>query len=128
MGGATNQPLQPPRKTKERIELQEVKNAEALLIDDLLLFTKKISQVASLFLFICENKLRQNLNNAVFSEYKVDLLNLKFRDLFGEKRHEKVLKDYVMATIKLDPKYTDQARLILNQFNIIFQERDFSIS
>jgi len=128
LGGATNQPLQPPRKTKERIELQEVKNAEALLIDDLLLFTKKISQVASLFLFICENKLRQNLNNAVFSEYKVDLLNLKFRDLFGEKRHEKVLKDYVMATIKLDPKYTDQARLILNQFNIIFQERDFSIS
>ena len=108
--------------------MQEVKNAEALLIDDLLLFTKKISQVASLFLFICENKLRQNLNNAVFSEYKVDLLNLKFRDLFGEKRHEKVLKDYVMATIKLDPKYTDQARLILNQFNIIFQERDFSIS
>jgi len=91
-----------------------VKNAEALLIDDLLLFTKKISQVASLFLFICENKLRQNLNNSVFSEYKVDLLNLKFRDLFGDKKHEKVLKDYVMSTIKLDPKYTDQARLILN--------------
>lgn len=50
----------------------------------------------------------------MFSEYKDELLSLKFRDLFGDKKHEKVLKDYVLSAIKLDPKYTDQARLILN--------------
>lgn len=48
------------------------------------------------------------------------MLNLRFKDMFGEKKYEKLIKDYVLSAIKLDPKYIDQARLVLQQFGSIF--------
>ncbi|KAL4468859.1 hypothetical protein ABPG72_008786 [Tetrahymena utriculariae] len=108
--------------------MQEIKADEAKLIDDLLRFCSKIIQVANLFLFISENKLRSNLNNVEFRDLREEILQIRFKDVFTDKKNEKIVKNYVLQAIKLDPKYMDQAKMVLSQFNTIFHDRDFNIS
>lgn len=77
-------------------KLIEIKAEEARVVDDLQRLCGRVVQIANLFLFICENKLRQNLNNTDFKFLREDLLNLRFKDLFADRKYEKMLKEYVL--------------------------------